>query len=116
MSVLECRRTSLKPSVSLSVAADGTGRWGPLGWCGLIFLIKGSLLSRQCPCTLIGGVHYSERDTSNFSPLKNISLDNMIRPGVGWEEGDLQLGTVFLMRRTQNDLVFSHGSVKGSSL
>lgn len=31
-----------------------------------------------------------------FSPLKNISLDNMIRPGVGWEEGDLQLGMVIL--------------------
>ena len=70
---------------------------GQLEWCGLIFLIKGSLPSRQCPCTLTGGVHYSERDTSNFSPLKNISPDNMIRPGVDWEEGDLQLGTVFLL-------------------
>lgn len=73
-------------------------RWGrKMGTAGMVwahFPYQG--LFTEPSVSLHTDVHYSERDTSNFSPLKNISLDNMIRPGVGWEEGDLQLGMVFL--------------------
>lgn len=54
--VLECRRKSLKSSVSLSVTAEGAGRWALLGRCGLPFLIEGSLQSHQWPRTLTGSV------------------------------------------------------------